>query len=145
MKRLSIVNVASCWELVREVWTRRDEHIRQQARHLAARTSESDRDMPQFMLPNCKRRVAHLDDDPENTVLDKFGQYWKRRIFKAPRRRLTFDVSSGFQAATTSNSPPAPLSRRHTDLTISNLEPEYTVRGHLHWMRVMNLWGWEGK
>jgi hypothetical protein len=40
---------------------------------------------------------------------------------------------------------PSPgLPRRAGEVVVNQSEPEYTVRGKLHWLGVMEDWNWEG-
>lgn len=148
LRRLSIVNVASCWELVREVWRRRDSHIQDQARRLAARPAGRNVSPGLFIPPNLKRKMPTADAITDDAFFDAFGQddiLLRDTTGRPPKRRLTFDASNSLSAGRTSGGHMTPLHRRHTDISISNLEPEYTVRGYLHWLGVMADWGWEGK
>ena len=142
LRRLSIVNVASCWDLVREVWRRRDSHIQEQARRFVTRPVGRNVSPGLFIPPNLKRKMPTADGLSEEAFFDAMVQDNGSRPLK---RRLTFDASTGLLAGHGSGAHMVPLHRRHTDISISNLEPEYTVRGYLHWLGVMADWGWEGE
>lgn len=148
MKRLSIMNVMSCWKIVQEVWQRRDLHIYEQAQRLSTKNLGRNVSPGLFIPPSLKRKMA-----PQDTIADdEFLENCRHDDFlvsdhneRPLKRRLTFDVSSGFAVGSASGSRIPSLTRRHTDLSISNLDPEYTVRGPLHWLGVMTDWDWEGE
>lgn len=148
MRRLSIMNVVSCWKIVREVWQRRDLHIYEQAQRLTSKSLGRNVSPGLFIPPSLKRKMAANDAGADDEFLDGCRQddfvihdHDERPL----KRRLTFDVSTGFAMGGASGSRIPSLTRRHTDMTISNLDPEYTVRGPLHWLGVMADWDWEGE
>ena len=148
MRRLSIMNVSSCWRLVQEVWRRRDAHIQEQARKLSSRTFGRDVAPGMFIPPNLKRRfptVAAMDDEAFFGVPDQNDVLLEDDDGRPLKRRLTFDTSTPFNAGGRSGGQTMHHSRRHTDVTVSHIDPEYTVKGHLHWLGVMSGWQWEGE
>lgn len=146
MRRLSIVNVSSCWEIVQEVWLRRDQYLEAQ-RHGPRPNSADDRNFQpgQFIPPNLKRKTTGpmkseqiFVDAPHAShgfFLDHENRPVKRRLtdttgpdrMSAMGRQMTF------------------TNRRSADAPISNIDFEYTVRGNLHWLAVMKEWQWEGE
>lgn len=146
IRRLSIVNVASSWELVQEVWRRRDLHIEEQARRLASRNTGRNAAPLHFFPPSLKRMMAPTEAVSEDAFFDTLdgNEVMLQNANGRPlKRRMTFDASIRQSGAIASHTHVASGHRRHTDITISNLDPEYTVRGHLHWLGVMSFWNWE--
>lgn len=148
LRRLCIMNVTSCWQIVQEVWARRDEH-RARQRMGAGRPSSSDRNFPgtQFMPPNLKRKTTMADGMQDQFFVD-VGHTNQGFIVehgdRQPKRRLTFDAPGAERMSQKGRQMPF-TNRRPGDAPISNIEPEYTVRGHLHWLAVMSEWQWEGE
>jgi len=148
LRRLSIVNVSSCWKLVQEVWRRRDSHIQDQARRLAAKPAGRNVSPGLFIPPNLKRKMPTADAVTDDDFFDTFGQEnvsLRDCIGRPLKRRMTFGASTNLSSGHILDGHMTPLHRRHTDISISNLEPQYTVRGNLHWLGVMAGWDWEGK
>ncbi|KAI4125005.1 MAG: hypothetical protein LQ338_004520 [Usnochroma carphineum] len=122
MQRMLIGNLDRCWEVVKEVWNRRDADESEKAR-LALRTVHRPRSSGRRSVEKLRRPVgldeALLHDDP----------------FPIPGRKLG-DVL---------NSQPIPSNsrRRKSSETIEDLDFERTVRGRLHWVGVMKDWNWE--
>lgn len=150
MRRLSIVNVASCWQIVQEVWSRRDEHVKAQMLGLGPK-SANNRSFPgtQYIPPNLKRKTT-MPEKSERTERsfvetghpdhDFFVDHGGRPI----KRRLTFDTTGPEKIPSMARQMTF-TNRRTADAPISNIDPEYTVRGHLHWLAVMKEWQWEGE
>lgn len=148
MQRLSIVNVKSCWKIVQELWKRRDAYTSERARIQAAR-SFAQKPLQDTPFPLSLKRKTIADDSLDNdTELPSNG--WNPQLShmgdgRPLKRRFTFDPSSGESIDDKSGMHIVPLTRRHTDVTISSIEHEYTIRGDLHWLKLMDEWQWEGK
>lgn len=152
--RLKIGNVASCVNVVEEVWRRRDQFEGDKADRLMRRFQARGIPSGDFVPPSLKpgKRKAHTtetscEEDFFNRAPDQGGQ--ETRPSKAARR-VTFDSMSSGVPTMGSMPLPSPLPspglfRRAGDLVVDQLEPEYTVRGGLHWLGVMQDWDWEGK
>lgn len=124
MQRMLIGNLDKCWEVVKEVWDRRDADESEKAR-LALRTVHSRRSSGRSGNAHPIRgneastdRVPLQDDGFERT----------RQKLEGPR-----------------SIPPAlpHARRRNSSETIQDLDYERTVRGRLHWVGVMKDWNWE--
>ena len=143
MKRLTLVNVSSCWEIVKEVWRRRDQCHEFQARRMS-RMIGRNVSPGQFIPRAVKRKMKSTDAAKEDTLNDTFSDdddSAQDHAGQAQNAGLNFEASGSV----------APrrqlvrLPRGHTDVSLLSGEIEYTVRGHLHWLGVMSDWGWEGK
>ncbi|KIW26799.1 uncharacterized protein PV07_06604 [Cladophialophora immunda] len=167
IRRLKIGNVNSCWRVVQEVWTRRDAYEDEKSNRLlrqyASRGVPGGNFVPPVLdMPPALKRKAHTvdslgmgDDRPfshgpyQAQGLQSSGPEEVDATGRPVKRRQTFDsVGSGSgMSAVSVTMPPPPISlpRRHTSDIMSpdQLEPEYTVRGQLHWLGVMSDWQWE--
>lgn len=172
MSRLKIGNVTSGWNVVQEVWSRRDAFENEKANRLLRRYNSRGVPGGNFVPPVLRNpagpkrkgqsvRFGEMGDSPQD------DSHTEGHIFAdeahgvggrpSKARRLTFNsASSGrsmddmdvFGNGDTGGSMPMSmpsLTRRHTgDILNDQLEPEYTVRGKLHWLGVMTDWHWEG-
>lgn len=142
LQRLNIANVVLCWELVKEVWRRRDNFMHEQVRREAERlNSNSDRYIPASL----KRKMGR-PDSAQDSLLESMGQsddVVQDSTGRLVRRRLT-DGTMGRPGMFMPGVHGASEPRRLTAIT-SNVEPEYTVRGELHWLTVMTERHWEGE
>ncbi|KAL8786557.1 MAG: hypothetical protein Q9213_002693 [Squamulea squamosa] len=114
MRRMLIGNIDRCWEVVKEVWDRRDSDGSEKAR-LALRTVRS---------PRYRGRSVH-------------GQ----SVHDRPQRRFSMEKAN---PQSTQMVPRIPLGmKRRPSESIEDLDYERTVRGRLHWVGVMKDWKWE--
>lgn len=171
MSRLKIGNVTSGWNVVQEVWSRRDAFENEKANRILRRYNSRGVPGGNFVAPilrnpagpKRKAQGVRFDSDmddltPEDDSNPGFLDEAHGTGGRHPKRRMTFNsTSSGrsmddmdvFGHGDIAGSMPMsmpPLVRRHTgDILNDQLEPEYTVRGKLHWLGVMTDWHWEGK
>ena len=140
--RMWIGNIDRCWEVIREVWDRRDSHdaadrYRQAFRHPTNLPTAA------FVLSptaeNAKRKFAAAAGQ------DRSPMEWHER----PER---FGGGGGKRRATQGEMGlPAPVrlegGRRTGGEVVmeDSLLFERTVRGRQHWVGVMKDWGWEGE
>lgn len=131
--RMWIGNIDRCWEVIKEVWDRRDsddaKRYQQQLRRVSSNLSSG------FMDPvdGVKRKFGGQEQHGVST-LD-----WPESFSGSKRRATPNDIGT-----------PAPVrfdgSRRISSEAMENtLELERTVRGRQHWVGVMRDWGWEGE
>lgn len=132
-QRLMIGNIDRCMEVIKEVWDRRDAFEHEKAMRLHRRTGSR---IASFIPPmdNMKRKAVSADDADATGF---FGMGEPGPSFK--RRATVGDM--GMPAPARVNQPNP--RKRSTD-SLENIEPEYMVRGKLHWVGVMNDWNWEG-
>ncbi|EXJ62983.1 hypothetical protein A1O7_03427 [Cladophialophora yegresii CBS 114405] len=163
--RLKIGNVSSCWSVVQEVWHRRDTYESEKANRLlrqyASRGVPGGNFVPPVLeIPPGLKRKAHTIDSaamPHNGLFvrnQNQPQHQQSGGLEEPdsagrplRRRVTTDTTgNGNRMPSMSlNMPSISTPRRQTSDIISpdQLEREYTVRGHLHWLGVMADRDWE--
>ncbi|KAK4944662.1 hypothetical protein LTR66_014480, partial [Elasticomyces elasticus] len=127
IKRLGILNVTSCWEVVKEVWQRRDQWTEMQAQRMSQPLGR--RGSFSQSPPRSSGRQLHRPDIVRTSSSRDNGGH-------ARRDGPTAGV------ATEGSSRPRPA-RRQIALSMLNENTEYTVRGHLHWLGIMSDWKWE--
>ena len=149
MARLKIGNVDSCFQVVQEVWGRRDQYEAHKTNKMMQRYNSRGMPNGNFATPtftNGKRKARTVDmfDEQELSDIsaeDAFGQ--NRPLSK--RRSTALGMEAPLAGPSHILSLPSIFRRRSSDLGPNNIEPEYTVRGPLHWIRVMSDWNWEGR
>ena len=176
--RMSIGNVDVCFEVVKEVWERRDvfeaEKADQFLRRQAVRGLATNGFYPTMPGRGLKRKVSSTDNmnsesffnmsGGDEPALVGSGSFTKRRTMTDQNGlpcALRIDdpgnsASSQLGAYRTAGMQPLqypmrsplplqwPLRKRSSDSPLESMEPEYTVRGQLHWMSVMSDHEWEG-
>ncbi|KAL8908984.1 MAG: hypothetical protein Q9171_005214 [Xanthocarpia ochracea] len=123
MRRMLIGNIDRCWEVVKEVWDRRDADESEKAR-LALRTVRS---------PRSKGRSAHGQSIRERPP----------RRFSMGEDALRDDCFTGSRPKHVPGMQMAHGLRRRSSEGMDDLDFERTVRGRLHWVGVMKDWHWE--
>ena len=148
--RLKIGNVLSCMDVVTEVWGRRDAYEAEKAERMMRRFHGRGIPNGDFLPPSHKQGKRKARTNESSTEEDFFGRLNEGRPEqddrpqKAPRR-VAFDAMGG----TMPMMGPLPLAspglpRQQSPVVVNQLEPDYTVRGRLHWLGVMQEWDWEG-
>ena len=147
--RLRIGNVNRCVDLVQEVWNRRDAYEAEKQERLLRRYTARGVPNSEFMPPSLnasKRKAQTFEAATEDAFFGRGNGAFEDDI-RPMKRRVTLDTVNTAMSAPMMN--PGPLhspggSRRMGDLVVDQLEPEYTVRGKLHWLGAMEDQGWEG-
>ena len=160
--RLKLGNVVSCWNVVQEVWNRRDEYEAEKESRLMRQYASRGVPGGNFVRPvmdmsRGPKRKANTIESIGNTGttgpnhFQALGQQSRPledmdAIGRPFKRRLTIDGMGSSMLNMSVDMPPISLPRRQMDDIVSpdRLQPEYTVRGRLHWLRVMDDWDWEG-
>lgn len=123
MQRMLIGNLDRCWEVVKEVWDRRDGD-----------------DAGQIQRDHCDI-VAKMRPDHTSLILDrtKKGNQPEGDIVACYERSewCARDATLGKIEVQL-------LPRKRSVDTMEDLDFKRTVRGRLHWVGVMKDWGWEG-
>lgn len=134
MGRMLIGNLDRCWEVIQEVWNRRDadEAERNQARlHQSASPMEVGPGLQRST--NQKRKF--------NSEADSFLDDGSDTEYGWAKRRATGET-------TCSDAGPGKVGylprTKSTDL-VEEITFDRTVRGRLHWIGVMKDWKWEGR
>ncbi|KAI4116055.1 MAG: hypothetical protein LQ345_003463 [Seirophora villosa] len=113
MQRMLIGNLDKCWEVVKEVWRRRD-------------TNASEG--PRLVQRAGNRRQSGGHGMPE--------QVQGECHFSKAGRKVQGICNNGLPM-------PPHVQRRRMSETMEDLDAERTVRGKMHWVGVMKDWQWE--
>ena len=150
MSRLKIGNVVICYKLVREVWRRRDAHEAMQAQQRFERYAS--RGMPNgatatSQISNGKRRAFSMNVPDHHSLASALHDFQQDQTLHAMHRDPTHGAfNSQHRTSHSWYATASPrLVRLVSDPGPNNIDPEYTVRGPLHWVGVMTDWKWEGK
>ena len=165
ISRLRIGNVNSCWNVIKEVWNRRDEYEAEKANRLLRQYASRGVPGGNFVRPllgrppDLKRKARTVDsvaigdtgsvDHIPNQAQGQQGGSLEGvdAASRSTKRRVTIDVlDNGTMPNMPTNMLPMSLPQRQTSdiMSADQLESEYTVRGRLHWLGVMAEWDWEG-
>jgi hypothetical protein len=117
-QRMWIGNIDKCWVVTQEVWQRRDDAQ-------AAKVSTQPM-WPSPIHPESKRKFR--EDPMDDFIFSDMLNGAKKS------RRSSVSVQSSLSSR-----------KRSTDFIMEDLDPDMTVRGRLHWVGVMQDWGWESQ
>lgn len=135
MQRMLIGNLDRCWEVIKEVWDRRDADAADKSRKRHRRTASHT--MPYgFTSPTHERMKRKFKS--EDDVIPSFD--WSEE-FGGGKRRAT---AQGFMVMD-SGMVMCEQPRRESVDVEQDIDFKKTVRGRLHWLGVMKDWRWEGK
>ena len=149
MTRLKIGNVVICYKLVKEVWRRRDAHEAIQAQERFDRYAS--RGMPNGVATSQrshgKRRAFSMDVSNHHSLPSALHDYHQDQTPHVMHHNPTHGAFNlQHQTIRPSYATASPrLIRLVSDPGPNNIDPEYTVRGPLHWVGVMTHWKWEGR
>lgn len=128
--RMKLGIIDKALTVTKEVWSRRDAYAAKRDVHAITRHDSVHRTESQKR--NLYRYLDNTDDD-----ICWLGSRYKRR-----------ESAFGVQSPSTI-SQLFEQERRRSDIVPRDhgklLDPEFTVRGRLHWLGVMQDWNWEGK
>ncbi|GLA02460.1 hypothetical protein AnigIFM60653_001930 [Aspergillus niger] len=124
--RLMLGSIDRCIEIVREVWARRDafEDEKQRLRGSSGRGANSVMET----LTNDRVPLTSLKSNDQMVRSTYAKEPWRRTI---QEEWLASKATIGHSRRSSAMSP------------LENIEFEKTVRGRLHWINVMQDWGWE--
>jgi len=127
--RMWIGNIDRCWEVMQEVWSRRD----------AAEKAKTEKEKQR--RPGAGMGMIHSESSKrkfeEELALEEgfsFSDMLAGGNGERGKRHRT-SISGSFSL---------PGKRRQEPIT-EEMDPELTVRGRLHWVGVMKDWEWESK
>ena len=155
IRRMNIRNVDKCVECVEEVWSRRDAFEAEKAerswRRQSSRGVSNGRTTPS-MVGSGKRKAISFEAEEIGAFISSSGGTsgsFDEVMNRNAKRRATMDPMHMSASTSSSNMSTRPSqqhpSRRPSDQLFENIEPEYTVRGSLHFLGVMRDHQWEGK
>ncbi|PQE30854.1 c6 finger domain-containing protein [Rutstroemia sp. NJR-2017a WRK4] len=130
-QRMWIGNIDRCWEVMQEVWSRRDAVARETEQENLRKAGK--RDMGMLYSEGSMRKFEEELANEEINFSDLLNDtgILSRRASPAGQRR-SIAAQGGFAEA----------KRRQEPIT-EDMDPELTVRGRLHWVGVMKDWEWE--
>ncbi|EFQ97156.1 hypothetical protein MGYG_00199 [Nannizzia gypsea CBS 118893] len=144
-QRMAIGNIDRCFEVVCEVWKRRDAH------NVAIISHQSDAHSLPLSTPapgTCSRHDSVIEPLIFGNTLAQDRQDFRcistADDINAASFLLLPETFSQMPSLTPRASLPSSCGNRSSDPGGSFVEYERTVRGHLHWLSVMADWGWEG-
>jgi hypothetical protein len=129
--RMLIGNIDRCWEVVQEVWSRRD----------AAEAAKTAKMKPRvgMEMVHSESSKRKFEEEMARGEMDVFGSSASGFVdmlggHDSKRQRRSF--SGGF----------AGVERKRVHEPVEeDMDSESTVRGRLHWVGVMKEWEWESK
>lgn len=130
-QRMLIGNIDRCWEVIREVWGRRDSYYAESMAREQRRFASIPSGHASSMM-GMKRRLSIEEQDILGSLewSDPFARERKRR---ATNGELGMPTPVRVQQ-----------NRKHSTDMMEHIQFEKTVRGRLHWVGVMKDWHWEG-
>jgi len=120
--RMWIGNIDRCWEVMQEVWSRRD------AAQAAKDAAEKAKQRPSMVHSESSKRKF------ESELEEGFSF---EEMLTGKRQRTSFSAQGSFER-------PVERKRVHEPDEVDGDE-EFGVRGRLHWVGVMKEWEWESK
>lgn len=133
-QRMWIGNIDRCWEVIREVWDRRDAWNAMRVRRAVGR---GQCPVP-AMATSLEASRGHAFDEDLGDLFsfeDMLSGGMGSGIGVSGKRRAG---SLGVMGR------PGPGRATSAEPITEEMEPELTIRGRLHWSGVMKDWGWEG-
>jgi hypothetical protein len=132
-QRMWIGNIDKCWVVTQEVWRRRDDA-------LALRESLKAPPQPMWLaMMHSEPSKRKFKEDPLEDMFSYSDMLNGSGMSGAKRSRRNSTTTS-VQSSLSWQS-----RKRSTDFITDALDPEMTVRGKLHWVGVMQDWGWESQ
>jgi hypothetical protein len=129
--RMWIGNIDRCWEVMQEVWVRRNRAERAKAEQESMRRPRREEIM---QAENSKRKF-----EEEIALDDGFGFSDRTNESEMAHKRHRSSFSGAFSGSF------APQGKRRPEPVTEEMDPDLTVRGSLHWVGVMRDWNWESK
>ncbi|KAJ5034943.1 uncharacterized protein L3040_008211 [Drepanopeziza brunnea f. sp. 'multigermtubi'] len=130
--RMWIGNIDRCWEVMQEVWSRRD------AAEAAKNAAEKGKMRPATsMMIYSESSKRKFEEELAMDGMFSFSEMLNDTASSAKWQRGARSVSGSFPPNT------ATERRRIHEPLDEEMDVEVTVRGRMHWVGVMKDWGWE--
>jgi hypothetical protein len=129
--RMKLGIIEKCLEVTKEVWCRRDAYS---AERVSLETSRND--MFSMKTPIKRDFDTFFDDLQADNDSQWLNNASKRRAVDS----ASYTISNQYSTV-----PARPITRQNSTDDTELLEPQYTVKGRLHWLGVMKDWEWESK
>lgn len=120
IERMRIGNLNRSWDVVREVWRRRD-----------ARKGSTGSDISNSHAGNGTKTAFKCEDSSTHDSIEAPHESRRRSILGPMSSRASTDRQERV--------------RRKSTETMIMIDPEMTVRGSMHWISVMIEWEWQSK
>ncbi|KAH9209240.1 fungal-specific transcription factor domain-containing protein [Leptodontidium sp. 2 PMI_412] len=130
--RMWIGNIDRCWEVMQEVWSRRD------AAEAARNAAEKGKVKPGMsMMVHSESSKRKFEEELAMEDMFSFSDMLNGTSSAAKRQRNGRSLSGTF-------SPNSGMERKRVHEPVDeDMEFEVTVRGRMHWVGVMKDWEWE--
>jgi hypothetical protein len=129
--RMLIGNIDRCWEVMQEVWSRRDSFWK-------AKEEKENQRRPGYGMGMVHSELSKRKFEEELAMDDMFSfsdmLNSNTMVGAGGAKRQRNGVGGSFSSA--------PKRRQQEPIT-EDMDPEFTVRGQLHWVGVMKDWEWE--
>ena len=128
--RMLIGNIDRCWEVMQEVWSRRDSFWK-------AKEEKENQRRPGYGMGMVHSELSKRKFEEELAMDDMFSfsdMLNSNTTAGGGAKRQRNGVGGSFSSA---------LRRRQQEPITEDMDPEFTVRGQLHWVGVMKDWEWE--
>ena len=133
--RMLIGNIDRCWEVMQEVWSRRDAFWK--AKEAKENQRRPGYGMGMVHSETSKRKFEEeLAMDEMFSFSDMLNSTSTSTMSGGPVKNQRNNASGSFSVT--------PRARQQEPIT-EDMDPEFTVRGELHWVGVMKDWEWESK
>ncbi|QSZ37322.1 hypothetical protein DSL72_009420 [Monilinia vaccinii-corymbosi] len=142
-RRMWIGNIDRCWEVMQEVWRRRDELARREERELMEKRGQLRGIYGGLRVPPVERLEREMADGggevslPHSWNLDEVGLNRRASSVVGIRQRQSISGPSLGDVGELK------AQRQAAGLITEDMDRELTVRGRLHWVGVMKDWEWE--
>lgn len=132
--RMWIGNIDRCWEVMQEVWSRRD------AAEVARNAAEKGKMKPGIsMMVHSESSKRKFEEELAMEDMFSFSDMLNGTSSASKRQRNGRSLSGTF-------SPNSGLERKRVHEPVDEeMNFEVTVRGRMHWVGVMKDWEWESK
>ena len=129
--RMLIGNIDRCWEVMQEVWSRRDAFWK-------AKEEKENQRRPGYGMGMVHSEISKRKFEEELAMDDMFSfsdmLNSNSTLNGGGAKKQRKSVSGSFSTT--------PRRRQEEPIT-EDMDPEFTVRGQLHWVGVMKDWEWE--
>lgn len=132
-RRMWIGNLDKCWVVTQEVWRRRD-NAQALKLKVASKTSQ-----PAW------QELMHLESSKWRFMEDQMEKMFNRPCLMNGTDMLESKRPHQCGTSASVQSYLSQSRKRSTEFMAEELEPDMTVRGKLHWVGVMQDWGWESE
>ncbi|TVY81333.1 Beauvericin cluster-specific repressor BEA4 [Lachnellula suecica] len=128
VSRMWIGNIDRCWEVMTEVWRRRDAKEQREKERSARRQGSGGMVHSESSKRKFEEELAMEDMFSFSDMLNANGNLGERKKARGNSLGQSFSMGGG---------------KRRVDPVTEEMDPELTVRGSLHWVGVMKDWNWE--